>query len=71
MRSTDRAPRRASARARLQRSSSTNQAMLAGGRDHQQPQPGQRVLGSIFSMIDSGSTMSVPPQPVPGSATLK
>ena len=45
--------------------------MLAGGRDHQQRRPGQACLGSIFSMISSGSVMSVPPQPRPGSATWK
>ena len=33
--------------------------------------PGQACLGSIFSMIDSGSVMLVPPQPRPGSATWK
>jgi hypothetical protein len=33
--------------------------------------PGQATLGSIFWMIDSGSVMSVPPQPEPGSASWK
>ena len=33
--------------------------------------PGQACLGSIFSMISSGSLTLVPPQPRPGSATWK
>ncbi len=33
--------------------------------------PGQATLASIRSMISSGSRMSVPPQPAPGSATWK
>ena len=31
--------------------------------------PGQTTLGSQPSMMDKGSTMSVPPQPLPGLAT--
>jgi 6-hydroxynicotinate reductase len=34
-------------------------------------QAGQAVFGSMLSMMDSGSVMSVPPQPVPGWATWK
>ena len=33
--------------------------------------PGRADLGSIFSMISSGSLTSVPPQPRPGCATWK
>ena len=33
--------------------------------------PGQATLASIFSMMESGSVMSVPPHSVPGSATWK
>ncbi len=33
--------------------------------------PGRATLGSMRSMMVSGSVMSVPPQPVPGSATWK
>ena len=33
--------------------------------------PGHAFFASIFSIIDSGSVTSVPPQPLPGSATWK
>ena len=50
----------------LARSALVEEAGFDGGRI-----PGHAVAGSIRSTIESGSVMSVPPQPRPGSATLK
>ena len=54
------------------RSSSTHQSACSPVVEvRSRRRPGQATAASIFSMIESGSSMSVPPQPTPGFATWK